>query len=242
MATWGAQTSGGWKLTGASATPVLWAFNTRMAGTGELVLALMDPAEKVGIWIYGDALGTTRYEVIATGGTGGNIVLNKWVYGTITGSSPLRTAAHGLTTADAFVLSVRWVAGVITVYLNNSTTPLFAAYDTMSDLGAFSAMGFSGTVDGSRVASAKLYVLTQTFAALADVFWGVVNGTLYASDSGRSGLRPIGTFFDPSARVQGAEYHQAALIIDGSKIVKFDAATMTAAPHMMTAGKLPAAC
>lgn len=235
--TWAAQSAGGWKNTGAGG-PSLWAFATKMTGTGSLVLQMIDPAKPVGIWIYGDALGTTRYEIIASAGTGGNIILNKWIYGTITGSSPLATAAHGLTDGDSYTLEVRWVNGVITAYLNGSTTALWT-YDTMSDLGTNTAMGFASSTDGAMVAGAKIYVLTQVFASLADVFWAIIGGTLFASDSGRGGIRAIGTFLDPTVRVIGTEYHQTALIIDGSKVIKFDAAAMTAAPHIMAAGKLP---
>ena len=234
--TWTANASGGWTNAQSGSDPSLWTFDTPMTGSGSLVLQIIGPEKKVGAWIYGDPLGTTRYRVRTDGGTGGNLVIEKVVYGTA--GSALATAAHTLSDLDAYTLEVRWVGGVITAYINGATTPL-VTHDTGNDLATFTAMGFESDQDAAVVSSARLYVLTQVFAALADVFWAVINGTLYASDSGRTGLRSIGTFFDPSVRVSGAEYHQAALILDGSKLVKFDAAAMTAAPHTMAAGTLP---
>lgn len=214
----------------------MWAFATRMSGSGSLVLQEIDPAKPVGTRIYGSPLLETCYEIISSGGTGGNIIIKKWTHGAA--GSTLATAAHGLTTGDNYVLEVRWVSGKISAYLNGSTTALWT-YDTGSDLGAFTSMGFGSSTDLARVASAKIYTLTTTFAALADVAWWVANGTLYASDSGRGGGRAIGTFFDPDATVSGAEYHQTATIEDGTRVVEFDAVLMTAAAKVNAAGKMP---
>lgn len=233
---WSTYAANSWVQTGSPSDPEVWAFDTRQSGSGAMVLQIIDPAKPVGARIYGSPLLDTCYEVIFTTGTGGNIVIRKWSLGTV--GSALDTAAHGLTDGDNYTLEVRWINGVITAYLNGSTTAA-VEYDTSNDLATFSAMGFASEDDGARVGSARIYTLTQTFAALADVAWWVAGGTLYASDSGRNGGRAIGTFFDPAATVVGAEDQQHAIIVDGSHAVDFDAVLMTAQPFTLDAGKMP---
>ena len=236
--TWSANTGGGWTHSGTDLE--VWAFTTRMAASGSLVVQILDPALPVGIRIYGSPLLDTCYEVITDGGTGGNIIIRKITYGTA--GSTLDTAAHGLLDLDTYVLDVRWVNGKISVYLNGSTTAL-VEYDASADAitGTFTTMGFASEEDGARVARATLYTLTTTFAQLADVAWWVAGGILYASDSGPSGGRTIGAFFDPAATVSGqqAEWRQTVTIVDGTHAVKFDAATMTAAAKTIAAGTMP---
>lgn len=232
---WAADNAG-WLQTGTPSAPEVWIFSTAMTGQGAAVFGMVDPAKPVGVRIYGSPLLDTCYEVITTGGTGANIVVRKVTNGTA--GSALQTAAHGLTTGDNYTLQVRWNAGVITVYLNGSTTAILT-HNTNGDLAYLSTIGFSTSTDLARVGSADLYLLTQTFSTLADVAWWVAGGTLYASDSGRGGARAIGTFFDPSARVIGAELRQQAFIVDGTSIVKFDAVTMTAELFQLTAGTMP---
>lgn len=212
----------------------MWTFATRMTSSGAIVLQRIDPSKPVGIRLYGSPLLDTCYEAIEDAGTGGNIDIRKITYGTA--GSTLATGAHGLTDGDNYQIEVRWVNGVITVYINNV---LKATYDTGNALAQFSAIGMSSSTDGARVGGAKLYVLTQTFAALADVAWWVAGGNLYASDSGPNGGRLIGSFFDPAAVVIGTEWRQKAEIVDGTHAVVFDAVQMTAAPKVIAAGKMP---
>lgn len=226
----------GWKQTGSPSSPAVWAFATRMTGSGSLVLQILDPSKPVGIRVFGSPLLDTCYEVIFDAGTGGNIDIRKWTLGTA--GATLATAAHSLLDGANYTMEVRWVNGVISVYLNGNTSAA-ATYDTANALAHFSTMGFASSTDGARVGSAQIYTLTQTFSTLADVAWWVAGGNLYASDSGRSGGRLIGSFFDPEATVIGAEYHQTVTLVDGTHAVKFDAVTMTAAPKVMAAGKMP---
>lgn len=235
---WTANTGGGWTHSGS--TLEVWSFTTKMTASGSLVFQMLDPAKPVGVRIYGDPLLTTCYEVIATGGTGGNLIIRKISYGTA--GATLATGIHNLTTGGSYVLEVRWANGKISAYLNGSTTATWT-YDASTDAitGSFTTMGFSSDADGARVGRATLYTLTTTFAQLADVAWWVAGGILYASDSGASGGRTIGVFFDPAATVSGqqAEWRQTVTIVDGTHAVKFDAATMTAAAKVIAAGLMP---
>lgn len=231
---WAAQTGGGWLNTGGG-TRSVWVFDTPMTGIGAAVFQILDPSKAVEIVVYGSPLLDTGYGIIPDAGTGGNLDLRKWTYGTA--GATLDTDAHGLTDGDNYVVEVRWVNGVISVYLNNTLTAV--VYDTAGALGHLNRIGFSSSTDGARVASAKLYVLTQTFAALADVAWWVAGGTLYASDTGVNGGRSIGTFFDSNAVVIGAENLQHAILLDGTNVIDFDAALMTATPFVLTAGTMP---
>ncbi len=232
---WAADNAG-WTQTGTPSAPETWKFSTAMPGQGSLVLGMVDPSKPVGIRIYGSDLLDTCYEIIADSGTGGDILIRKITLGTA--GSTLASAAHGLSDGDNYRLEIRWINGTISVYLNGSTTAL-TSYATSNDLGHLSGFGFSTEDDGAKVASADLYLLTQTFSTLADVAWWVAGGTLYASDSGRGGARAIGTFFDPSVRVIGAELRQQAFIVDGTSCVKFDAVQMAAELFQLTAGTMP---
>jgi hypothetical protein len=213
-----------------------------MSGTGSLILQDIDPSFPVGTRVYGSPLLDTCYETISVSdGSGGwNINLYKWTLGTI--GSSLASAASGVATGANYTLDVRWAGGKISAYINGGSTALWT-YDASADpdTARFTAMGFGSSTDGARVGGATVYTLTQTFAALADVAWWVVNGNLYASDSGPSGGRLIGAFFDPAAVVSGqqCEWHQTATLVDGTHCVKFDAAAMTAAPKVIAAGSMP---
>lgn len=231
---WAAQTGGGWLHSGT--TDDVWVFSTSQTGTGAIVAQLFDPAVPIGIFLYGSTLADTRWEVLCTSGTSGNIVIRKWTLGVP--ASAAATAPHLLTTGDTYTVQVRWVNGLIGVYLNNSTTAV-VTYDTASDLGEFTGIGFWSATDQAMVGSFKLYALVRDFAILADVGWWVAAGTLYASDSGRGGAKVIGTFFDSTARIFSAEGKQHGYIFDGSKGIDFDAALMTAGPLTLTAGTLP---
>lgn len=235
---WAAQTGGGFIHSGSNLD--VWTFGTRMASIGEVRFQLFDPSKLLAICVYGSAYMDTCFRVSLTGGTGGTIQLKKRTLGTL--GAALTTVpnnpAHGLTTADAYSVSVRWVNGVISVYLNGAATPIFT-YDTAGALGEFTGIGFESNVNGVQVGGVTMFALVRTFAQLADVAWWVAGGTLYASDSGRGGAKVIGQFFDPEQRIRGAEGKQHAYILDGSRIIDFDAATMTAALLSLDSGTMP---
>lgn len=231
---WTPQGSNGLLHTGTNKD--VFVFMTRMGGSGQIDVQIMDPAKPVGVGIYASPLGDTRWEAIFDGGTGGNVDIRRWTLGTPAGA--VTSEPHLLTAGEPYILSVRWIAGKISVFLNGAATAI-TEYDTNNDLAEFTGICLFSETDGAAVGLASLYTLVRTFALQSDVAWWVAGGTLYASDSGRGGGRAIGTFFDPAARIRSAEGKQHAYIIDGAKIVDFDAVLMTAEALMLDAGTMP---
>ena len=236
---WTPDVGGGWTHTGG--TLEVWAFDTPMTAIGSVVFQLFDPSKPVAINVYASPYQDSCFQVSITGGTGGTIQLKKRTLGTL-GAALTTTPnnpAHNLLDGNAYTLEVRWVSGVISVFIDGSTTAAFTYTIPAADQTGFTGIGFESDVDGAQVGGATMYALVRVFVNLADVAWWVAGGTLYASDSGRSGAKTIGQFFDSTARIRGAEGKQHAYIIDGSRIVDFDAALMAAALLSLDAGTMP---
>lgn len=231
---WTSTQNGGYALASAASREV-YVFAVPIPATAAVICTINDCALGVGVMVYTDQLGANCWEAYPTAGTGGNYAIRRVTFGVP--AAPVASAAHGLTTGDNYRVQVRIVGGVISVYLNASTTPV-VTHDTAGDLNNQTRFGFSGSTAVAYVSTVQVFSLQPSFVGRAEVFWAVIGGMFYASEDGR-GLRYLAAGFHATNDVIGAENGQHAYITDGVHAFDFDAVAMTVTAHLPSAGTLP---
>ena len=105
-------------------------------------------------------------------------------------------AGHGLAAAETYTLIVRLVGDTITGQVVSTDNVIIEVEHTTEDFRSFVGIGIYSEVDGATVTGFELYELAPQYADLAEVFWCIAGGNLYATLDGsnlalvRSGVAP----------------------------------------------------
>lgn len=210
----------------------------RLQSPSQIKVQIADCVKPVGIRVFGHPDLRSAWEAIYTGGTGGNLIIRKWTYGTAAAASA--TIAHGQTTGNPSTLVVRVVGSVIKAYIDGTST-VTVEYDIGNDpLIEHYAIGISGNTDGANARAITLENLSPQFSSREDVMWAVAGGQLAASFG--STLQPIPATqggFSSTSDVDGCEFEQKAYLVDGTNARIFDPATKTLTKWIPSSGTLP---
>ncbi len=188
------------------------------------------------VWIFGDALGLTGYEVgFDTAGSGGDVFIRPVTLGTP--GATVANAAHGLTTGTPGTIDVRVVNLQLQVRLNGADTPVLTyAFLANNPLLSYAHWGWASNVDGCTVSGPKLCALENIIAERAEVLIPVCAGNVYRCLDGSSIKQIASGAFKASGSVSLRGYHQKMYGVDGEKGVEIDPIAETAAAWTVTAG------
>lgn len=229
-----------WTLTDAGATRLVVVAGTALPALSSVVCRIADPAKQVAVCVLCSPDGRSCYEVYTTGGTSGNIRIRRVLLGTA--ASHVSTSAHGLTTAVPYNLEVRVIRGVISAYLDGSTTAAVTYTVPATDpFLLFDGFGFASSVNAAKVLSLQVCSLIAELSERTEVLVAVSGGEVWASTDGETISRVDSRAMNPTGPVSMVEFEQKMYMVDGTNARIFDPSDMSVAAWVPTSGSLPGA-